>query len=288
MGHDLMDDLDRRLRAARPAAARPADDAVDTDLLALISARPIAGRRAVPRAVALPVAVGVTLTATAALMLFGGPGNVGAPSAAAAIEQTLRWFDAPADGVLHARSVETQGGRTTVREAWQSGDDPQETRVRIEGASTVETSGATFYDPSTDTLYDPGLPSRSSGPQHLPAGDPVVQKVRFLLQEGHMTVTGREVHDGTDAWVISLDRDAGRPVWTLWVSAADGRPLELRDPGRDASEPLQVIRWSVYEVLRGDNADDLVSLGAAHPSARVERDPDKVAAAERRLGIVEG
>jgi hypothetical protein len=288
MGHDLMEDLDHRLRAARPPAALPADDAVDINLLARISAQPIASRRAVPRAVALPVAVGVTLTATAALMLFGGPGNVGAPSAAAAIERTLRWFDAPADGVLHARSIETQGGRTTVREAWQSGDDPDETRIRIEGGATVETSGATFYDPSTDTIYDPGQPSKSSVPEDLPAGDPVVQKVRYLLEHGHMTVTGREVHDGTEAWAISLKRDAGRPVWTLWVSAADGRPLELRDPGRDANEPPQVIRWSLYEVLRGDDAEDLVSLDAAHPSARVERDPDKVAAAERRLGIVEG
>jgi hypothetical protein len=288
MGHDLMDDLDRRLRAARPPAARPADDAVDTDLLARISTQPIDSRRAVPRAVALPVAAGVTLTVTASLMLFGGPGNVGAPSAAAAIEQTLRWFDAPAGGVLHARSVETQGGRTTVREAWQSGDDPDDTRIRIEGGATVETSGATFYDPSTDTIYDPGQPSKSSAPQHLPAGDPVVQKVRYLLDEGHMTVTGREVHDGTDAWVISLNRDAGRPVWTLWVSAADGRPLELRDPGRDANEPPQVIRWSLYEVLHGEDAKDLVSLDAAHPSARVERDPDAVAAAEQRLSLVEG
>jgi hypothetical protein len=72
-------------------------------------------------------------------------------------------------------------------------------------------------------------------------------------------------------------------VWTLWVSADDGKPLELRDPGRDADEGLQVIRWPVYEVLRGADADELVSLKDAHPSANVVSDPAKVAAAERRL-----
>ena len=66
-----------------------------------------------------------------------------------------------------------------------------------------------------------------------------------------MTVTGREMHNGIDTWAISLKPDVGRPVWTLWVSAADGKPVELRDPGRDASEQPQVIRWPTYEVLPG-------------------------------------
>ena len=64
-----------------------------------------------------------------------------------------------------------------------------------------------------------------------------------------MEVSGQATVDGHDAWAISLKADAGRPVWTLYV-ASDGRPLELRDPGRDASEAPQTIRWPVYEVLR--------------------------------------
>ena len=96
----------------------------------------------------------------------------------------------------------------------------------------------------------------------MPAGDPIVTKVRMLLQAKHMSVTGREVHNGVEAWKISLNRNAGRPVWTLWVSATDGRPLELRDPGRDASEAPQLIRWSTYEMLRGSlSEDELLDLG---------------------------
>ena len=117
----------------------------------------------------------------------------------------------------------------------------------------------------------------------MPAGDPAVAKVRILLQEGRMEIRGRELHNGVDAWAISLKPDVGRPVWTLWVSAADGKPLELRDPGRDASERPQVIRWSAYEVLPGADADQVLTLTGAHPSARVVRDAAQVQAAERRL-----
>jgi hypothetical protein len=104
-------------------------------------------------------------------------------------------------------------------------------------------------------------------------GDPIVEKVRFLLADGDMSVTGREVHDGISSWAISLKPDAGRPVWTLWVSASDGRPLELRDPGRDASEQPQVIRWPTYEVLHGADRPGLLTLTGAHPSARVVHGP---------------
>ena len=109
-------------------------------------------------------------------------------------------------------------------------------------------------------------------------------KVRTLLQDGRMEVTGREVHNGTDAWAVSLKEGVGRPVWTLWVSATDGKPLELRDPGRDASEAPQVIRWSTYEVLSGGGRSQ-VTLRGAHPTARVVSDAAQVDAAQQRLGL---
>jgi hypothetical protein len=194
------------------------------------------------------------------------------------------------------------GARTTTRELWQSADDPAAQRELIEEARSFETSGDALYDTATNTIYDAppakrkpadakangappkvaaslGKPSDTA----LPAADPIVAKVRMLLQEGRMVVTGREVHNGSDAWAISLKPEVGRPVWTLWVSAADGKPLELRDPGRDASEQPQVIRWPTYEVLPNADADRLLTLTGAHPSARVVRDTAEAAAAKQRL-----
>ena len=100
--------------------------------------------------------------------------------------------------------------------------------------------------------------------------------MRILLSEGHMSVTGLENHDGTQAWAISLKPDAGRPAWTIWVNADNGKPLELRDPGRDSNEAPQTIRWTTYEVLPEAGADQLLTLTGAHPSARVVHDPAAV------------
>jgi hypothetical protein len=272
MAYHVTDDLERRLRAARPPMARADEDAFDAQLLARLREQPIAARRTVPRAVAVPVAAGLTLTATAAVMLAGGPGDVGGPSSASAVTQALRWLNPPHGTILHARSVETQGARTTTREFWQSADHPATAREVLSGAEGSETAGDARYDAATNTIYEPPADAPSAarpGDKGLPAGDPAVAKVRILLQEGRMVVRGREMHNGVDAWAISLKPDLGRPVWTLWVSAADGKPLELRDPGRDANEQPQVIRWSTYEVLPGAAAGRVLSLTGAHPSAPV-------------------
>ena len=311
MAYDVTDDLARRLRASRPPMARVDEDAFDADLLARVREHPIAARRALPRGVALPVAAGVTLTATAVVMLGGGPGDVGGPSSASAITQALHWLSPPHGTILHVRSVETQGAETTTRELWQSADNPASARLRTEGAHSFETAGGALYDPATDTIYDAlaappsaaeaskaegagkqaapaGMPGTGKpGDRAFPAGDPVVDKVRFLLQKGQMVVKRREIHDGVDTWAISLKADVGRPVWTLWVSAADGKPVELRDPGRDASEQPQVIRWPAYEVLPGSDSDQLLTLRGAHPTAHVVHDAAQMAAAERRLGPLE-
>jgi hypothetical protein len=286
MEHDVIDDLEQRLRAARPQAARADGDAFNAELLARLREQPIDTRRTVPRVVAVPVVAGVTLTAAAVVMLGGGPGEVGGPSSAAAITQTLRWMTPPSGTVLHVRSVETQDGLATTHESWQSADHPGTQRVRTVGAKTYETSNDGLYDPATNTIYDTPTdkpPKPLPGKDGIPVADPVVAKVRYLLEAGHMTVTGREVHNGVDTWAVSLKPDAGRPVWTLWVAADDGKPLELRDPGRDASEKPQVIRWPTYEVLTDASADRLLTLKGAHPSAAVVHDPAQAAAAEQRL-----
>jgi hypothetical protein len=145
------------------------------------------------------------------------------------------------------------------------------------------TSRNDLYDPATNTIY---AATEKLSPPHdfeLRSGDPIVQKVRTLLAQGDMQVSGPLTHDGKRAFAISLKASAERPTWTLWVSAADGKPLELRDPGPDASEAPQVITWSSYEVLSGSSATTQSSLRAAHPDARVVSDRAQVDAALARL-----
>jgi hypothetical protein len=280
MGNTVIDD---RLRAARPEAANVEEDAFDAELLAHVQRLPIERRHTVPRRVAIPLATaGVTLAAAAAVMFAGGPGDIGGPSSAIAIEQALHWFSPPAGTVLHVRSIETQGDRTTIRESWQSADDPTSDREVLDGTIRYETTGDSVYDPTTNTIYQGGKGDAPGNEVARIVGDPVVKKVRFGLEHHDMTVTGRERHNGQDAWEISLNADAGRPVWKVWVSASDGKPLELRDPGRDANEEPSTIRWETYEVLDGPDAARLATLQGAHPTATVVDDPAEVDAAWAR------
>ena len=255
---------------------------IDLRLLDDVRRLPVAARRRVSRTVALPVTAVAALAVAAVVMLGGGPDGVGGPSAASAITRALHWLNPPSGTVLHARSIETQGGRTTIREVWQPADDPAEERLVVStGGRSYETSRNDLYDPATNTIY--AVTSKAPHDFERLAGDPIVQKVRTLLARGDMEVSGPVTHGGTSAFAISLKATAGRPTWTLWVSAADGKPLELRDPGRDASEAPQLITWSSYEVLSGSSATTQSSLRAAHPDARVVSDRAQVDAALARL-----
>jgi hypothetical protein len=253
-------------------------------------------------------------------MLAGGPDDVGGPSTAQAItSQTLHWLDPPAGTILHASSVETQAGVTTTRTIWQSADDPEHQRIVVSGTENYEQAGDVLYDPGTNTIYDAAVAAgpimdhrNDQGPKDagaaaekrrraaqpapsgrvklgggdtLPVGDPIVIKMRMLLQEGRMTVAGRELHDGVMAWKVSLKEDLGEPIWTFWVSADDGRPLEIVDPGRSAGDARQVVRWPTYEVLPESDpaASAALSLTGAHPTARVDHDPDAAQAAWQRV-----
>lgn len=278
--------IEHRLRASRPDTADVDADAFDAELLAQIQRLPLERRRTAGRRVVVPVATaGVTLAAAAAVMFAGGPGDLGGPSSAVAIEQALRWFDPPAGTVLHIRSVETQDGRTTTRESWQDADTPTSTREVLDGPIRYETAGDGLYDPTTNTIYQETEPASKDNPIEAISGDGVVKKVRYGLEEQFLTVTGRERHNGQDAWEISLKPDTGRPVWKVWVSAEDGKPLELQDPGRDANEAPSTIRWEDYEVLDDADAAPLVTLKGAHPTAKVVRDRAQVDAAfERAFG----
>jgi hypothetical protein len=348
MDHALTDDLDTRLRAARPAAAIPDTDAVDAALLTRIRHQPIR-RRSVPRVGATTLVAGAAVAAVAVVTFGGGPANVGGPDTAAAVTAALRWFDPPAGTVLHTQSTERSGGTTIRREFWQSADDPDQQRLLVDaGAGHVYELGGPgkkIYDPQTNTIYDAGgtpdkaggrskdgatgpsdagkaaelaaggkapvtgaaptaaeiaakmdrakaegKPARpevraanGTGGGEFSAGDPVVAKIRYVLKRGAASVTGSGLHNGVDAWAISLNANAGRPAWTLWIDRSDGRPLELYDPGRDPNETPQTIRWTGYDVEASAGAP--TSLEQAHPSARHEVDVDEFLAAAQRLGL---
>jgi hypothetical protein len=282
-----------------------------------VHTRPIRPRRSLPRAVTAAALAAATAATVVVVMLVGGPGHVAGPSSAEAIDRALHWFTPPPGTILHESRVVTQGGVTSDHEIWQSADDPDRTREIVGGAHPYELAGSAIYDPATNTIFDPdtkpaapqtgegtvsmdgktvdgSAPASASatgqqgqkattknGGEPIIAGDPIIGKVRLMLQRGDMQVSGPQLHDGTDAWAISSKPNGGRPVWTLWVSASDGKPLELRDPGDGA----QVARWTTYEVLPADHATRQLSLTAAHPTARVVTDKDQALAAQRRLGI---
>ncbi|WP_445149604.1 hypothetical protein [Baekduia sp. Peel2402] len=334
MEHDVTNDLDRRLRAARPAVG---DAPVDEALLARLRSQPIARRRTVPRRAAVPVAAaGATVLVTATVMLAGAPGGGGGPETASAITQALRWFDPPKGSTLHVRSVATSGSTTTVRELWQSADNPRDERFAYRDDRTAyEVEHGAFYDPATNTIYKgdyapepmqrktardgkspqgklpadenidktpdkrklkalggtvprsapaPANPAgdakaKATTGDKLPAGDPMVIKIRMLLQQGRATVGARETHDGVDAFPITLEQGLGRPQWTLWIAAADGHPLELLDPGRGGDDDRpERVRWTNYDL-----GGSVTTLAQAHPDARVVDDAPAAAAAAQRL-----
>ena len=91
-----------------------------------------------------------------------------------------------------------------------------------------------------------------------PSGDPLIARVRVQIADGNAAVRGREIHDGVEAWKITLTSGDGPPS-VLWVRADDGKPLAIDDPGDQArNEAPEQARWTTYEVLtrrrRGDVA----------------------------------
>jgi hypothetical protein len=115
----------------------------------------------------------------------------------------------------------------------------------------------------------------------MPSGDPFVAKVRVLIDEGRAAVRGREVHDGVDAWAITLTA-TDRAPWTVWVRADTGKPLAFTDPGDPTrNKAPETGRWETYEKL--DRADVPLTVAAAHPGAHVVTDGAQFDARLERL-----
>jgi hypothetical protein len=77
---------------------------------------------------------------------------------------------------------------------------------------------------------------------------------------------------------VAVPVAAGVTLTATAVVMLGGGPGEvggLRDPGRDANEQPQVIRWPVYEVLTGSDTDRLLTLTGAHPSPTWSATPSR-------------
>ena len=97
-----------------------------------------------------------------------------------------------------------------------------------------------------------------------------------------MTVTGREMHNGIDAWAISLKPDA-RPAGLDALGlrrrrqaarAARSRPRRERAA---AGHPLADLRGAARRA-----GEPLLTLTGAHPSARVVHDAARAETATRK------
>jgi hypothetical protein len=136
---------------------------------------------------------------------------------------------------------------------------------------------------------DERKPAGPAGYASQTAADPVIAKIRMILENGGARVVGRRGSNGNETYSIALPDDpsgasGGHAVrWTLRV-AADGRPLEVRIESGDGATALETITWDTYEVVpAGDDADRLTTLRGAHPDARVVRDAAALDAAAARM-----
>lgn len=157
-------------------------------------------------------------------------------------------------------------------------------KLKLDGAREAGATDAELARMRADMkeFLDNGAQQTATGKAYL--GDPTVIRVRMLLRNGEADLGPETTHDGVRALPITLKDGppgAGQPRWTLWTAAADGRPLELRIDNGPDTEPLQVTRWTDYDVVPYDEA--LLSLALSHPGARVVRDPDAYEQATARL-----
>jgi hypothetical protein len=156
--------------------------------------------------------------------------------------------------------------------------DQQLALMRAQGVSDADiaAAGAKLRQAAADRRLSFGGPEL--------AGDDTVTRIRKTLEKNGARLAGREMHDGVDAYAISLVPDTAESVrWTLWLAASNGRPLELRVDDGPGRPPVETTTWPTYELLSGHTAADLVTLSGAHPDARVVHDAGELAAAAARL-----
>lgn len=269
MTHDdsTIELLERDLRAL--AAAQPGDDRFRLELRARVAPAPARSDRRRPRLrLTLSAAAAVVAAAAAVAIAFVGVGGSGGPSAAdaAILHRTLAAVTAPADTILHMKTVDQQGGTQFVGEWWQQSSPPYASRgskgpVGQAGEFADDGTTSSFYDPAANTIYE----HPDSGPATFT--DPV-SLIRQQLADGRATLAGTTTIDGRSLYEIQL---AGGV--TAYVDRSSYIPAYLDEPQRNGSVArLQVV---VYEYLPATPQNlQLLSITAEHPGARVDANPN--------------
>ena len=246
------------------------------------AARPACASSRSPAAAAFPAPSpcrwrrGVTLTATAVVMLGGGPGEVGGPSSAAAITQALHWLSPPAGTILHVRSVETQGGRTTTREFWQSADHPESARLRVGGSESYETAGENRYDPATDTIHLGGAAEAIGKP--AAAAGPCPPAIRSSRRSSSCSRTAASRSPAARSTTgPRRGRSPSGPTPAGPCGSSGWRPptasrWSCATPVATRTRPRRSSAGRPTRCCAGAGARKLLTLKGAHPTADVVRD----------------
>jgi len=268
MTHDdpSLELLERDLRAL--VAAQPEDDRLRLLIGERLSPTPIVRRnRGASLRFALPavaaVAAGTTAIAVALVGLGGGTGPRTAD--AAVLHHALAAVTAPADTILHMKTVDVQNGTQFVGEWWQQSSPPYASRSIKGTIGRVDEFGddgttSYFYDASTDTVYE--QPDGGATTFEDP-----VSLIRQQLEAGQASLAGTAIVDGQSLYEIQLDGGV-----TAYVDEATYVPRYLDEPQRGG----QVVRFHVvtYEYLPSTPANQqLLSVVAEHPGAHLDTNP---------------
>jgi hypothetical protein len=208
-------------------------------------------------------------TAVAAIVALIGTGGSGGPTSAdaAIIAHVARAMSPPANLIVHVSETGVQPDGTRVAAEWWQETNPPYAMRLIKAAAGSEHEGAT-NGTTTCSLYDPGT---NTIHQHTNCAlskliDPV-ETARADLANGTAKVAGTVTIDGQSLYKIAL----GNGV-TGYFDQTTYRPAYLDNPQGDGS----VVRTHVltYEELPLTAANqNLLSLTAQHPNARVETTP---------------
>ncbi len=124
--------------------------------------------------------------------------------------------------------------------------------------------------------HRPDARTTPSTPDPDPTSGEFRSQILALLNSQGASVAGRRTIDGRD--VIEID-SADRHT-TYFVDPASYAPVELRTRGTGGGTAL---RFRSYDKLQLEGNENLLSLEAQHPTAKVDRDPADYRAAEARL-----